>query len=50
MINTLFLQSEVPDPYQLYERILDESPVFWDNTNKLWAVYSHKSEKYLCLH
>jgi hypothetical protein len=50
MINTLFLQSDVPDPYQLYERILDESHLFWDNTNKLRAVYCHKSEKYLYLH
>jgi len=45
MINTLFLQSEVPDPYELYEKMLSESPVLWDSINKLWAIYSYNSCK-----
>jgi cytochrome P450 len=45
MINTLFLQSEVQDPYKLYEQMLYDCPVFWDGTNKLWAIYSYKNCK-----
>jgi cytochrome P450 len=41
MINTLFLQSEVQDPYELYREMLSENPVFWDATNELWAIYSY---------
>ena len=30
MTTTLFLQSEVQDPYELYETMLSENPVYWD--------------------
>ncbi len=40
MENVLFLQSEVTDPYSLYEKILHAHPVHYDSLNKLWAVYS----------
>ncbi len=42
---TLFLQSEIQDPYKLYETMLCENPVYWDDTNQLWAIYSYKSCK-----
>ncbi len=43
MTNSLFLQSQAPDPYALYIRRLAESPVFWDAANNLWAVYDYRS-------
>ncbi|MEO6870319.1 MAG: hypothetical protein ABI168_11775 [Ginsengibacter sp.] len=45
MSTTLFLQSDVQDPYKLYETMLSESPVYWDESNQLWAIYSHKNCK-----
>lgn len=42
MINTLFLQSEVKDPYALYELMLQKHPVYWDAANNLWAIYSYE--------
>jgi len=41
MANTLFLQSEVPDPYALYETMRNEGPVYWDEINRHWAIYSY---------
>ncbi|MEP6747158.1 MAG: cytochrome P450 [Bacteroidota bacterium] len=38
----LFLQSDVQDPYAGYAGMLRENPVYWDDKNKLWAVYSYK--------
>jgi cytochrome P450 len=41
MSTTLFLQSEVHNPYKLYETMLTENPVYWDSSNNLWAIYSY---------
>jgi len=38
----LFLQSEVKNPYLFYQEMIEENPVFWDETNKIWAVYSYE--------
>lgn len=40
-MTTTFLQSEVQDPFQLYEEILSDNPVYWDDKNQLWAIYSY---------
>lgn len=42
---TTFLQSEIQDPYRIYETILSNNPVYWDEENKLWAIYSYKGCK-----
>lgn len=42
---TTFLQSGVQDPYKIYETMLSENPVYWDNENKLWAIYSYENCK-----
>jgi len=42
MISSLFLQSDVSDPYLMYENMLNRNPVYWDETNKIWAIYSYK--------
>src|SRR5258705_11818923 len=47
MIPTLFLQSEMQKPYELYETMLREHPVYWDSINKLWAIYSYEDCKAL---
>lgn len=41
MSSTLFLQSEVANPHLIYKTMLDKDPVFWDETNKIWAIYSY---------
>ncbi|TDP00796.1 cytochrome P450 [Flavobacterium sp. 245] len=41
MYSTLFLQSDVTDPYFIYKNILQNNPVYWDETNKIWAIYSY---------
>ena len=41
MINTLFLQSEVADPYALYAEMRKHAPVCHDRENGIWAVYAH---------
>ncbi|MDP4261175.1 MAG: cytochrome P450 [Bacteroidota bacterium] len=45
MTATLFLQSAVRDPYAIYETMLKENPVFWDQANNLWAIYSYENCK-----
>ncbi|MEP6928344.1 MAG: cytochrome P450 [Ginsengibacter sp.] len=45
MATTFFLQSEVQNPYKLYEKMLRENPVYWDNSNNHWAVYSYEGCK-----
>ncbi|MFC0775785.1 cytochrome P450 [Terrimonas alba] len=45
MVNTLFLQSEMQDPYQFYRTMLYENPVFWDSSNNIWAIYSYRNCK-----
>lgn len=42
MSSTLFLQSEIQDPYSLYAAILNEHPIYWDEVNQIWAIYSHQ--------
>lgn len=41
MKKVLFLQSEVTNPYTLYNKMLNESPVYWDVENKIWGIYSY---------
>ncbi|RKR11016.1 cytochrome P450 [Flavobacterium sp. 90] len=42
MNSSLFLQSDVSDPYLLYENMRNKNAVYWDESNKIWAIYSHK--------
>jgi len=42
---TAFLQSGVEAPFKLYETMLSANPVYWDNENKLWAIYSYENCK-----
>lgn len=42
MTSSLFLQSDVSDPYLMYENMLNRNPVYWDETNKIWTIYSYK--------
>lgn len=42
MNSSLFLQSDVSDPYLLYENMRNQNAVYWDEPNKIWAIYSHK--------
>jgi len=48
MPTTLFLHSEIENPYKLYETML-QNPVYWDSVHNLWAVYSYQSCKALLL-
>ncbi|MFT3827686.1 MAG: cytochrome P450 [Chitinophagaceae bacterium] len=41
MKTALFPQSEMQDPYAFYDEILANSPVWWDDVNKIWAVYPY---------
>jgi cytochrome P450 len=41
MTSSLFLQSDVQDPYSIYKAMLDKNPVYWDEINKIWAIYSY---------
>lgn len=43
MMNMLFLQSEVSDPYAFYEQILERHPIVYDEANRLWAVYGYRA-------
>jgi cytochrome P450 len=40
MQNVLFLQSEVKDPYEIYDRMLLNHPLYYDEQNSIWAVYT----------
>lgn len=42
MTSSLFLQSDVSDPYLIYENMLNQNPIYWDKINKIWALYSYK--------
>lgn len=42
MNSSLFLQSHVSDPYLLYENMRNQNAVYWDEPNKIWAIYSYK--------
>jgi cytochrome P450 len=41
MTNTLFLQSNVANPYALYAEMRAHHPVYFDEGNGVWAVYTH---------
>jgi cytochrome P450 len=41
MNGTLFLQSEMADPYAFYADRRARGPVTWDDANQIWAVYSY---------
>jgi len=41
MNSAIFLQSDVNNPYSIYSQKLSSTPVFWDDKNKLWAIYSY---------
>ena len=45
MTHTLFLHSEVQDPYAIYAERLATQPVFHDGATDLWAVYSYDACK-----
>jgi cytochrome P450 len=42
MASTLFLQSDIQNPYSKYKSMLDKNPIHWDDENKTWAIYSYK--------
>ena len=42
MTSNLFFQSDVQNPYSIYKAMLDKNPVYWDETNKIWAIYSYQ--------
>ena len=42
MSSTLFLQSDTNNPYLIYKTMLEKHPVYWDETNKIWAIYSYE--------
>ncbi|SEO46704.1 Cytochrome P450 [Flavobacterium sp. CF108] len=42
MISALFLQSNTADPYLIYKNMLENNSVYWDETNKIWAIYSYE--------
>lgn len=42
MSATLFLQSDVHDPYLIYQSMLDKNAIYWDEDDKIWAIYSYQ--------
>ncbi len=42
MENVLFLQSEMADPYTLYQHMQNTSPVYFGGRNNIWAIYSYE--------
>jgi cytochrome P450 len=42
MRSVIFLQSEIENPYSIYEEMLLTNPVYRDDANNIWAVYSYK--------
>jgi hypothetical protein len=43
MTSTLFLQSDVNDPYLTYQTMLEKHAIYWDETNQIWAIYSYEA-------
>ncbi|RJF99825.1 cytochrome P450 [Noviherbaspirillum saxi] len=41
MKKALFLQSDVADPYVVYAKQRQHHSIVWNETDSLWAVYSH---------
>jgi len=42
MTSTLFLQSDSEDPFLLYKTMLENHPIYWDELNQIWAIYSYE--------
>lgn len=42
MNSALFLQSDTANPYSIYKNMLENNSVYWDETNKIWAIYSYE--------
>ena len=42
MTSTLFLQSDSEDPFSLYKTMLENHPIYWDELNHIWAIYSYE--------
>lgn len=42
MSSSLFFQSEVKDPYSIYKLMMENNPVYWEETNQIWAIYSYE--------
>lgn len=42
MTAALFLQSDIQDPFSIYKSMLDKHPVYWDEINQIWAIYSYE--------
>jgi len=42
MTSTLFLQSDSEDPFSLYKTMLENHPIYWDELNQIWAIYSYE--------
>ncbi|KFF05134.1 cytochrome P450 [Flavobacterium reichenbachii] len=38
----LFLQSEIENPHSFYQKMIEKNPVYWDEENKIWAVYTYQ--------
>ena len=41
MHSSLFLQSEVRDPFRYYQTMLKENPAYWDESCSHWVLYSY---------
>jgi len=50
MQNALFLQSDVADPYTLYDTMLATNPVWFDEANNILAVYNYDDCKAILMH
>jgi cytochrome P450 len=42
MPSTLFFQSDVSNPYLIYKSMLEKHSIYWDETEKIWAIYSYE--------
>ena len=43
MTSTLFLQSDICNPYSIYKTMLEKHPIYWDETNETWCIYSYET-------
>src|SRR5256885_13997713 len=50
MKTSLFLQSEMKDPYKLYNEMLLNTPVLRDESNNLWVTYTYKNCETILTH
>lgn len=46
----LFLQSEVDDPFSIYQNRLLDDEILWDNYNQVWCAYRYDDVSYLLNH